>query len=126
MLNHLHTLAQLARAALLEAHIPTKGAIQITVRDEGGTLLRYVLPPGVHADRPLAALSWRESAIVEAIEAEPTRQLTAKAIAARLNTACDGVFRALLTNLAERQPPVLEATHQGYRLADEPQPLNRI
>jgi hypothetical protein len=103
-----------ARQILEEAYGPLTEAVHITIRS-GGREISYGWP-SERIGATLVALSPREREILGVVGAAT---LTAKAIAARLHCQPNAALRAILANLCEREPPVLESGRAGYRKAQQ-------
>jgi hypothetical protein len=110
-----------ARRLLEQAYSgPFPGAVRVIVASGDGPSRRRLLfevPVAAVGPGPVPALSPLEARIVDAVRVSPHGTMTAKQIAAAVKHPPDGRFRFLVQNLTLREPPVLTATPQGYRLA---------
>jgi hypothetical protein len=109
---------QHGRHLLEAAYGPHNGPVRITLKfAESDGRLSYLVPdPGDFETVSGVALSPLELDIVRALG---DQTLPAKAIAARIRRPYDSSLRAILANLCERQPAVLQSGHNGYRFVLE-------
>jgi hypothetical protein len=105
-----------AREVLAQTHPGARGDLVI-VLECGRHRERIECPDETVLEdgRPAPALSSLERDILRVVSAAPD-WITAKAIATRLRVLCTAGFRAILRNLTEREPPLLEASKHGYRV----------